>query len=138
MIDFWSFWGCLGSIFARFGGSEGGLGGSFGDLGEPWTPLGGLLGRLGRVLARLRSSWVVKGQERAIRVDWIGDRGRPKGGQDEVKMGPKTDQNRSKKRRRKKKVLKIVLEPSWADLGSSWVPSWGPGNAPNTTPADVS
>ena len=22
-------------------------------------------------------------------------------------------------------ILKIVLKPSWVDLGSSWVPSWG-------------
>ena len=25
----------------------------------------------------------------------------------------------------KKELFKIVLEPSWGDLGSSWVPSWG-------------
>jgi hypothetical protein len=51
--------------------------------------------------------------------------GLPKGVQDEVKFGPKTNQNRCQKRNRKKKVSKIVLELSWADLGSSWVPSWG-------------
>ena len=44
-------------------------------------------------------------------------------------MRPKTDQNRCQKRSRKKMVLKIVLEPSWADLGSSWVPSWGQNRA---------
>ena len=27
-------------------------------------------------------------------------------------------------------LLKIVLEPSWVDLGSSWVPSWGQNRAP--------
>ena len=30
---------------------------------------------------------------------------------------------------RKKHLLKIVLEPSWVDLGSSWVPSWGQNRA---------
>ena len=30
---------------------------------------------------------------------------------------------------RKKHLLKIVLEPSWVDLGPSWVPSWGQNRA---------
>ena len=30
----------------------------------------------------------------------------------------------------KRRLLKIVLEPSWVDLGSSWVPSWGQNRAP--------
>ena len=29
----------------------------------------------------------------------------------------------------KRRLLKIVLEPSWVDLGSSWVPSWGQNRA---------
>ena len=41
------------------------------------------------------------------------------------KMEPGRLQNRCQKLRRKKKVLKPVLELSWADLGSSWEPSWG-------------
>ena len=45
--------------------------------------------------------------------------GRVKGGQDEVKIGPKTDQNRCRKQCQKKMLLKIVLGPSWGDLGSS-------------------
>ena len=28
-----------------------------------------------------------------------------------------------------RRLLKIVLEPSWVDLGSSWVPSWGQNRA---------
>ena len=35
------------------------------------------------------------------------------------------DKNEVEKRR----LLKIVLEPSWVDLGSSWVPSWGQNRA---------
>ena len=31
----------------------------------------------------------------------------------------------------------LILAPSWVDLGSLWVFYWGPGNAPDTTPADV-
>ena len=46
-----------------------------------------------------------------------------------AKIEDKTDQNRRQKRRRKNKLLKIVLEPSWVDLGSSWVPSWGQNRA---------
>ena len=51
-------------------------------------------------------------------------------------MEPKWSQNRTQdgpkskiKTNRKKKILKIVLEPSWVDLGSSWVPSWGQNRA---------
>ena len=50
-VDFWSFWGCLGSIFGRFGGSEGGLGR---PLGVSWRVLGA-------TWAGLRPSWAVIG-----------------------------------------------------------------------------
>ena len=56
--------------------------------------------------------------------------GSPGGGQDEAQTGHKRDQNRCRKRSRKKKLFKIVLEPSWGDLGSSWVPSWGQNRVP--------
>ena len=39
-------------------------------------------------------------------------------------MGHKKDQV-DVKNKNEKKVLKIVLEPSWADLGSFWGASWG-------------
>ena len=53
-VDFWLFWGCLGSIFGRFGGSWGVfwrswrvLGGSWEALEGSWAPLEAVLGRYG-------------------------------------------------------------------------------------------
>ena len=40
-------------------------------------------------------------------------------------MNPKTDKIDIKNDVEKKTLLKIILEPSWGVLGSSWVPSWG-------------
>ena len=126
-VDFGSFWGVLGGSWAPLGASWRGLGGSWRHLGRSW-------GRLGRSWVGLANSRSFLSQQvAALRLVWA-----PFGGQDGAKMAPKTDQNRCQKRSRKKMFLKIVLEPSWVDFGSSWVPSWGPGNAPNTTPADVS
>ena len=132
-------------MFCRFGGVLGRfvvvlglLGGSFGCLGGSWEALEGSGGRLGSILGGLESPWVVKGRFRASELLRSPSFGRANGGQDEAKMEPKTDKNRCRKRSRKKMLLKIVLERSWGDLGSFWMPSWGPGNAPDTTPADVS
>ena len=93
--------------------------------------LGGILGGLGAVLGGLGSAWLIQGHFGVVAslrraVFW-----RPKEGQDDAKMRPKTDQNRRQKRRRKKMLLKIVLEPSWGDLGSFWVPSSVPKNVGN-------
>ena len=117
MIDFWSFWGCVGSIFGRVGASWG----SFGGLGGSWAALGRLLGGLEAVLDR---SWAVLSRHRLLRVVL----GPPacarkshwgvQGGQDEPKIGPKTDQNRCQKRSRRKKALEDRLG---AVLGRSWV-----------------
>ena len=137
-VDFWLFWGCLGSIIGRFGVSWGVFWRSWRVLGGSWEALGGSGGCLGSILGGIESPWVVKGHVRANRVPWRGCIGGSKGGQDEAKMGPKRHQNRCQKRSRKKMLLKIVLERSWVDLGSFWVPSWGPGSAPDITPADVS
>ena len=46
------------------------------------------------------------------------------GGQNATKIDPKTIQNRSEKSRGKQKRSKTILDPSWGDLGPSWVPSW--------------
>ena len=107
-------------------------------LEASWEALGGSGGRLGSILGGLESPWVVKGRFRARALLRTPSFGGSKGGQDEAKMGPKRHQNRCQKRSRKKMLLKIVLERSWVDLGSFWVPSWGPGSAPDITPADVS
>ena len=54
MIDFWSFWGCVGPMFGCFGASWGVfwrswrvLGGSWEALGGSWAPLEAVLGRYG-------------------------------------------------------------------------------------------
>ena len=48
-------------------------------------------------------------------------------------MRPKFDPRRIKidveNEVEKRRLLKIVLEQSWVDLGSSWVPSWGQNRA---------
>ena len=134
MMYFGSFWGCVGSIFGRFGAS-------WGVFWRSWRvleALGRLLGGLGAVLGRHGSPRVNFVDFRASKLRSTPSFGRSKGGQDEAKMGPKRHQNRCQKRSRKKMLLKIVLERSWVDLGSFWVPSWGPGSAPDITPADVS
>ena len=60
MIYFWSFWGCVGSIFGRFGASWGVfwgswrvLGGSWEALGGSWAPLEAVLGRHGLLVSFL-------------------------------------------------------------------------------------
>ena len=138
MIDFWPFWVCVGSILGRFGASGGVFWRSWRVLGGSWEALGGSGGRLGSILGGIETPWVDFVDFRASKVLSTPSFGEAKGGQDEAKMEPKTDKNRCQKRSRKKMLLKIVLLPSWGDLGSFWGSSWRPGNAPDTTPADVS
>ena len=126
---------CLESIFGRFGGVldrfrvvlDGSLGGLFGVLeGLGWL-LEGSWRVLGPSWISLGPSWVVRvvfGSTRSAEASHLDRFWVPKGGQDEAKIGAKRDQNRRQKRCQKKMLLKIVLEPSWVDLGSSWVPSW--------------
>ena len=55
------------------------------------------------------------------------------GGQKGAKMRPNFDPRRTKidvkNKVEERRLLKIVLDPSWVDLGSSWVPSWGQNRA---------
>ena len=97
MIDFWSFWGCVGSILCRFGASWGVLWRSWRVLDGSWEALGGSGGRLGSILGGIESPWVDFVEFRASKVLCIPTFRGAKGGQDEAKMGPKTDQNRSQK-----------------------------------------
>ena len=104
MIDFSSFWGVLGRFLDVFGGlgesfgrSWGGLGGSLAALEASWEALGGSGGHLGSILGGLESPWVVKSRFRASKPLCTTAFGGAKGGQDEAKMGPKTDKNRSQK-----------------------------------------
>ena len=41
------------------------------------------------------------------------------------KLNPRRTKIDDKNEVEKKQILKIVLEPSWVDLGSSWVPPEG-------------
>ena len=97
MIDFLSFWGCVGSICGRFGAAWVVFWRSWRVLGGSWEALGGSGGRLGSILGGLESPWVVEGHVRPNKDPCRGRIGGSKGGQDEAKMGPKTDQNRSQK-----------------------------------------
>ena len=68
-------------------------------------------------------------------------RAHPRGSIWEAKTAPKSIPKRSKieaKNQDEKNRSKTILDPSWGDLGPSWMLSWGPGTAPDTTPADVS
>ena len=101
----------LGGLGALWGGSWGGLGRSCGDLGSAFGAVKFL-------------------------IDFLIDFGRQKGAQREAfgepkssKIGAKTSPNLRRFSTPKKFVFKSLLEPSWADLGTFWVPSWGAKNA---------
>ena len=106
------------------------LGSSSGHLGaisEPsWAmlgPLGAILGPLGPLLG---APWV----EDQNLIDFGVDLGSQKWPQEGPKMDPKMVQNRHRNLTRYKMLSKTLLEPSWVDLGSSWVPSWSQNRAP--------
>ena len=109
-------------------------------LGPVLAALGALLAALGLLLGRswalLGGSWEALGRswgdlgttcKNHPKIDPKNDRFRlPKGRPEGAKIEPQTDQNRRQKSMRKKHLFKIVLEPSWSDLGSFWRPSWEP------------
>ena len=55
--------------------------------------------------------------------------GAPFGSPKRYQNGAENDQKSKRKIKRQKNRSKTILGPSWGDLGPSWVPSWGPGNA---------
>ena len=113
------------------------LGASWGVLGASWGPLGSLLGASWSLLG---ASWALlgpscKGSKKASILRAL--LGRKRGGgmavfghpfwhQNRSKTAPKTSQNPRRFSRAIKALFKSVLEPSWADLGPFWAPSWGP------------
>ena len=103
--------GGLGGLLGRLGGVLGDLESILGHLGDPWVALS-------------RFGLVAPGQGVGFMFQ-KGAKMEPKWEPKYAEIGHKTDQNRIQKRRRKNRFLKIVLEPSWVDLGSSGVPSWG-------------
>ena len=96
-VDFFSFWGCVGSIFGRFGGVWVVFGPSWRPLGASWAALGASWGPMGGLLS-------FKTQQGPLSIlAWVDF-----GTQNETKKekGIKIED----KRRRKKKLLKIVLK----------------------------
>ena len=89
-VDFWSFG-------RSSGGSWGGLGASCAPLRASWEAPGGSGGRPGSVLGGLMVVLDLWGDFRANKVLRMPSFGGVKGGQDEVKIGAKTDQNRCQK-----------------------------------------
>ena len=90
------------------------------------------MGGLGRLLGRLGAAWAVLCENDALvsaarafsvlkLVSRWGHFGSPSGAKSESKTMIKTKQKKDALDDR----LGAVLGPSWVDLGSSWVPSWG-------------
>ena len=118
MIDVWSFWGCLGSIFGRLGGSWGVFLGSWGVLGGSWRGLGGSWDRLGQ-------SWVVRCRfclsaarcPPALGKFWEPKRG-PRWSQNATQEGPKSKTKTKMKKEGFEDRLGAVLGRFWVVLGA--------------------
>ena len=113
-VDFWSFWGCLGSIFGRFGGSEGGLGGTFGGLGRLLAGSWGVLGASWGILRPSWSSWVVLGHFQDSKAPRAAAFGRPRG----AKMKSKSDPRRTKIEDKNEDEKRSSWRSSWSRLGA--------------------
>ena len=125
MIYFWSFWGCVGSIFGRFcaswrvfWGSWRVLGGSWEALGGSWAPLEAILGRHG-----LLGSFQAQ-QGRVSRGTWAdfetqkGAKIEPKWSQNRTQDGPKSKIKTRSKKEDHQDRLGAVLGRSWVVLGA--------------------
>ena len=94
--------------------------------GGSWGTLRGVRGCLGAILeAILRQRDFRTFFESILGPSWA-----PKGGSNGAQVGPKTDQNRRRKRRCQKKFFRLVLGRSWSRLGAILGPSW-----PNLRPS---
>ena len=119
-------WGLLRASWSLLGRSWGPLGASWGALGGVLGPLGRLLGRLGSHAKRHQDdmpkkiNFQTKTRPQPIYF-WL-----PKRTPKSTKIGPKTSPKLRRFSRAKKIVFKSLLEPSWADLGAFWRPSWAP------------
>ena len=71
----------------------------------------------------IESPWDVKGRFRASKARVPQAFGGPRGAKMRPKWGPRRSKIEVKNEVQKTMLLKIVLEPSWVDLGSFWVPS---------------
>ena len=117
--------GCPGGSGRASGGVRGGsgrrLGGTWGSPGGSWEGLGGVLVGLGAILKRLCEQSDFRSIFGSIWGGFGGGLGKHFGD----KMPSKTHQNLTRFFTSKKSLSKSVLEPSWVDLRSFWVASWG-------------
>ena len=104
------------------------MGASWEPLGGLLEPLEGLLGPLGAVLNVIEKSIDFKTPLGSKKGGGIPVLGHPFWHQNRPKTAPETSQNPRRFSRAIKVLFKSVLEPSWADLGSFWAPSWGQKN----------
>ena len=125
----WS-WAALRVVLKHFEASWGDLGGLLEPLGGP---LGGSWGLMGTFWAALEVAKTSQKQDakkrstsRPLNVESPSSLGGALGGQNQSKMLHKTNQNSRRFSRAKKLLFKSLLEPSWADLGAFWRPSWEP------------
>ena len=111
-----TFWSHLGPSWGVLGASRGDLGASWAALGASWAALGRLLGSSSKNID-FKTAQGGGGMAVFGNPFWLPNR---------PKTIPKTDQNPRRFSRARKTLFKTVLEPSWADLGPFWAPSWGP------------
>ena len=116
----------LGASWGLLGRSSGGLGSClgifWGILGDVLVPLGHLLDPLEvkkNIIFNKDDSTIEKGGFPYICSTGFWDLNR-------LRMASETSQNSRSFPSANKLLFKSLLEPSWADLGSFWVPSWGP------------
>ena len=112
----------LGPPGALLGASWSLLRHSWGGLGGTWAPLGSSWRRSKTVQKYDAKKANFKTPPPPTHRKFRGGLGGPKS----TKIGSKTSQNLRRFSRAKKLLFKSLLEPSWADLGAFWRPSWGP------------
>ena len=97
------------------------------DFGRLGALLGESWGGLGPSWASWRRSKRHPKKERfpdPLNVESCAHLGSHLGSPNRPKTAPETSQNLRRFSNTKKSLFKTVLEPSWADLGPFWVPSW--------------
>ena len=121
--------GALGALLAALGPLLGALGPLLAALGlllgRSWALWGGSWGALGRSWPLLGRSWndmQKSSKNQCQKLMILAPKRVPKGSQNRIPNRPKS----KTKIDVKKNLCKIVLEPSWSDLGSFWRPSWEP------------
>ena len=122
LVPCWVSWR---SIWLQVDGLEGHFGSKLGGRGPPWLQFEGIWGHVGFRLRVLGAPWIAVGQSEAplgsklevlapfrlqVGGSWLSVGG---------SGGPSWFQNRQRW------GLRGILAPSWAVLGSCWLPNWG-------------